>query len=194
MLVELARRESAHVRFGGILRDERDALREALATAEADVSITSGSSSKGAEDMVPRLLGELGELWVHGVAIRPGHPVGFGRVGERLHFALPGNPVAAWVCFRLFVRPALRLLSGLGEREAFRPERTVRACLTQRVTSALGRTDVVRVRSGEDGTIEPLGANGAGRLTTLTRADGFFVVPPDVEAMEAGTEVEVELL
>lgn len=194
MLVELARTEGANVRFGGVLPDDPARIRDALATADANVSITSGSSSKGAEDVVPRLVGSIGELWVHGVAIRPAHPVAFGSVGKRVHFALPGNPAAAWVAFRLFVRPALRLLTGRSTREAFAADRTVRACLTHRISSAPGRTDVVRVRWGEDGTVEPIGASGAGRLTTITDACGFVIVPADVEALEAGTEVEVELL
>ncbi|MBI3724602.1 hypothetical protein HY251_11700 [bacterium] len=156
--------------------------------------VSSGSASKGTEDFVPLLVRELGELWVHGVAIRPASPVGFGRIGERLCFVLPGNPVAAWVGFRAFVRPALRILSGRKTSEAFRADRSVRAVLARKLGSTAGRTDFARVRFLEDGRVEPLATGGSSNLTTLTRADGIVVVPHALEGLEEGTEVEVELL
>jgi len=199
MLEALARREGALVRRGGILRDERATVRAALAagseaTRGADVTVTSGAASKGKEDWMPEVVSELGALWVHGVSIRPAHPIGFGRIGERLHFLLPGNPVAAWIGFRYFVRPALRLLSGLAPDEAFRPERTRSALLARKIPSVIGRTDFARVRFTEDGRVEPLRTGGAGMLTTVTRADGVVVVPRELEGLEEGAAVEVDLL
>ena len=137
---------------------------------------------------------ELGALWVHGVSIRPAAPLGFGRIGERLHFLLPGNPVAAWVGFRYFVRPGLRLLSGMTPEQAFKPERTARALLARKIASVAGRTDFVRVRFTANGRLEPIGSGGAGMLTTVTKADGVVLVPGPLEGLEEGTEVEVELL
>ncbi|HZV03085.1 MAG TPA: molybdopterin-binding protein, partial [Planctomycetota bacterium] len=135
-----------------------------------------------------------GELWVHGVSIRPAHPIGFGRLGERLVFLLPGNPVAAFVGFRYFVRPALNLLGGIPVAEAFAPERTRRAVLAKKIQSVIGRTDFTRVRFLEDGRVEPIRTGGASALTTLTRAAGIVTVPRDLEGLEEGTEVEVDLL
>lgn len=189
-----ATRAGAVVVRGGILRDDRGEIRAALAHASEDVSITSGAASKGKLDVMPDLVRELGELWVHGVSMRPAHPTGFGRIGERLHFLLPGNPVAAWLAFRVFVRPALMLMEGESKERAFARERVVRARLAKKIGSVIGRTDFCRVNLASDGSVVPLTSGGAGSLTTVTRADGIVVVPKEMEGLEEGTEVEVELL
>ncbi len=103
---------------------------------------------------------------------------------------LPGNPVAAMVGFDVFVRPALQLQ--LGQREE-RWNRRVRGRLRRKLASALNRTDFVRVQLVGEGEVEPLRSGGAGMLTSVTRADGFVIVPRDDEGLEAGTEVEVYL-
>jgi molybdopterin molybdotransferase len=108
---------------------------------------------------------------------------------------LPGNPVAALVGFDVFVRPALQLL--LGQREE-RWNRRVRGRLRRKLASALlasalNRTDFVRVQLVGEGEVEPIRSGGAGVLTSVTRADGFVIVPRDDEGFEAGTEVEVYL-
>jgi molybdopterin molybdotransferase len=194
VLEALARGEGALVERAGIVRDEREAIRAVLSTARSHVTVSSGGVSVGQEDFVPLLVRELGELWVHGVAIRPAHPIGFGRIQGRLHFALPGNPVAAWIGFRFFVRPALRLLSGMAEKDAFAADRTARAVLVKKVASVIGRTDFVRVRFTAPGQVEPVRPGGASALTSLTRADGIVTVPRELEGLEEGSEVEVELL
>ncbi len=178
----------------GIIRDDRDVLRDtiAAAAAEHDVVITTGAVSVGQEDFIPLIVRELGELWVHGVSIRPAHPAGFGRIGEALAFILPGNPVATYVGFWAFVRPALRLLAGRGEG-SLAPDRTVRAPLGRKIASQPGRVDFARVRLADDGTVEPVRVGGAGVLTTLTRSDGMVIIPGDVEGIEAGESVEVIL-
>lgn len=194
-----ARHEGVLVRRGGILKDDRETIRAALAprsafAGDADVTITSGAASVGKEDWMPSLVRELGELWVHGVSIRPAHPIGFGRIGERLHFLVPGNPVAAWIGFRYFVRPTLRMLSGFAPDEAFKPERTRRAVLARKIQSVAGRVDYARVRFTKDGLVEPLRTGGAGILTSVTKADGVVTVAKELEGLEEGTEVEVDLL
>ncbi len=174
----------------GIVRDDRDAMRAALERFEGDILLTTGATSAGKEDHLPGLLAELGELLVHGVNIRPASPLAFGRLGGTLAVLLPGNPVAAMVGFDLFVRPAMQLQ--LGQRER-RWNRCVKRRLTRKLASALNRTDFARVRLvGEEG-VEPLRSGGAGVLTSVTRADGFVIVPRDDEGLEAGTEVEVYL-
>jgi molybdopterin molybdotransferase len=174
----------------GTLRDDRELLRAALLAFEGDILLTTGATSAGREDYLPGLLAELGELLVHGVNIRPASPLGFGRLGKALAVLLPGNPVAAWVGFDLFVRPALQLL--LGQREE-RRNRRVRGRLSRKLASALNRTDFVRVQLVGEGEVEPLRSGGAGILTSMTRADGFVIVPRDDEGCEAGSEVEVFL-
>jgi len=174
----------------GTLPDDREMLREALRAFDGDVLITTGATSVGKEDYLPGLLSELGDLLVHGVNIRPASPTAFGRMGSGLVILLPGNPVAAFVGFDVFVRPALQLL--LGRREE-RRNRRVRGRLRRKLASALNRTDFVRVRIVGEGEIEPLRSGGSGILSSVTRADGFVIVPRDDEGLEAGTEVEVFL-
>jgi molybdopterin molybdotransferase len=177
-------------RWLGTVRDDREALRAALGAFDGDVLLTTGATSTGKEDHLPGLLAELGELLVHGVNIRPASPLAFGRLGKALAVLLPGNPVAALVGFDVFVRPALQLLHG--EREE-RWNRRVRGRLRRKLASALNRTDFVRVQLLEEGEVEPIRSGGAGVLTSVTRADGFVIVPRDDEGFEAGTEVEVYL-
>jgi molybdopterin molybdotransferase len=174
----------------GTLPDDRDALRAALQAFDGEILLTTGATSAGKEDYLPGLVAELGELLVHGVNIRPASPLGFGRLGKVLVVLLPGNPVAAWVGFDVFVRPALQLQ--LGQREQ-RWNRRVRGRLRRKLASALNRTDFVRVRLTGEGEVEPLRSGGAGVLTSVTRADGFVIVPRDDEGLETGTEVEVYL-
>jgi len=174
----------------GTLRDDRELLRAALLAFDGDILLTTGATSVGKEDYLPGLLAELGELLVHGVNIRPASPIAFGRLGKALAVLLPGNPVAAMVGFDVFVRPALQLQ--LGQREE-RKNRRVRGRLRRKLASALNRTDFVRVLLVGDGEVEPLRSGGAGVLTSVTRADGFVIVPRDYEGFEAGTEVEVYL-
>jgi molybdopterin molybdotransferase len=177
-------------RWLGIVRDDREALRAALEAFDGDILLTTGATSAGKEDYLPGLLAELGELLVHGVNIRPASPLGFGRLGKALAVLLPGNPVAAMVGFDVFVRPALQLQ--LGQREE-RWNRRVRGRLRRKLASALNRTDFVRVQLVGEGEVEPLRSGGAGVLTSVTRADGFVIVPRDDEGLEAGTDVEVYL-
>ncbi len=190
MLEGLVTQTGGSARWLGTLPDDREALRAALEAFDGDILLTTGATSTGKEDYLPGLLAELGELLVHGVNIRPASPLAFGRLGKALAVLLPGNPVAAMVGFDVFVRPALQLQ--LGQREE-RWNRRVRGRLRRKLASALNRTDFVRVRLVGDGEVEPLRSGGAGVLTSVTRADGFVIVPRDDEGFEAGTEVEVHL-
>ena len=190
MLEGLVTQTGGAARWLGTQRDDREALRTALDAFDGDILLTTGATSAGKEDYLPGLLAELGELLVHGVNIRPASPLAFGRLGKALAVLLPGNPVAAMVGFDVFVRPALQLQ--LGQREE-RWNRRVRGRLRRKLASALNRTDFVRVQLVGEGEVEPLRSGGAGVLTSVTRADGFVIVPRDDEGFEAGTEVEVYL-
>jgi molybdopterin molybdotransferase len=174
----------------GTVRDDRDLLAETLRQFEGDVLITTGATSTGKEDYLPGVVAELGELLVHGVNIRPASPVGFGLLGDTLVVLLPGNPVAAMVGFDVLVRPALQIQLGQPER---RWNRRVRGRLRRKLASALNRIDFVRVQLVGRDEVEPLRSGGAGVLTSVTRADGFVIVPRDDEGLEAGTEVQVYL-
>jgi molybdopterin molybdotransferase len=175
-----------------IVPDQREAVRNAMQTADADVLLVSGGSSVGQEDHAPRVLAELGEVCVHGVALRPASPAGFGFLPgtpPRVVFLLPGNPVSCLCAYDLFAGPAVRRFGG---RALDLPYRTTTLPLARKIVSAVGRVDYVRVRI-HDEQVEPLATSGASILSSTTRADGFVLVPRDSEGQPEGETVRVYL-
>jgi molybdopterin molybdotransferase len=175
----------------GPLADDRDALEETLAGAagRSDLVLVSGGSSTGPEDHAPGLVAKLGTLDVHGVALRPASPTGLGFIGGVPVVLLPGNPVSCLCAYDLF---AGRIIRRLGGRPPDWPYRSVQRPLRQKLSSAVGRTDYARVRL-VDGSVEPMAISGASILSSTTRADGFILVPGDLEGYPAGALVTVWL-
>lgn len=188
MLAALIERDGGLVDFPGLVRDDRNAILEAL-HADADIVIVSGGSSVGIEDLAPTLVEEQGELAVHGIAMRPSSPTGFGRIGHRLIFLLPGNPVSSLCAYDFFAGRAIRALGG---RSKEWPYRAIRARLSRKISSPIGRLDYARVKLVGD-LVEPLSVAGASLLSSTTRADGFVIIGDDSEGFAAGAEVEVWL-
>jgi putative molybdopterin biosynthesis protein len=167
-----------------------DAIRAAV--KNCDLLIVIAGSSAGRDDYTAALVDRLGELAVHGVAVRPGHPVVLGAIDSTPVLGAPGYPVSASLTFDIFAAPLLAELEGA----AATPRPTVSARLARKLASTIGMDDWVRVRLGRVGgalVASPL-PRGAGVLTSLVRADGLLVVPSGVEGHHAGEEVEVELL
>jgi len=188
MLSALIERDGGIVDFPGLVRDDPDAILEAL-QADADIVIVSGGSSVGIEDLAPVLVAQHGELAVHGIAMRPSSPTGFGRMGHRLIFLLPGNPVSSLCAYDFFAGRAIRALGG---RPKEWPYRSIRGKLNRKISSPIGRLDYVRVKIDGD-LIEPLSVGGASILSSTTRADGFVIVGDDSEGFAAGSDVKVWL-
>lgn len=166
------------------------AVREAAATVDL-VMVVAGSSA-GRDDYTARVVDELGELAVHGVAVRPGHPVVLGAVDATPVIGVPGYPVSAALTFDIFALPLLAALEGAAPPH--RPE--VPARLARKLPSVVGMDDWVRVRLGSVAgqvVASPL-PRGAGVLTSLVRADGLLLVPAGVEGHHAGEQVSVQLL
>jgi molybdopterin molybdotransferase len=183
------------VRDGGVVEshrrigDEVARIRDALMEPGADIILVSGGSSVGSEDHAPMLLKEVGELAIHGVAMRPSSPAGMGRTRDALVFLLPGNPVSCLCAYDFFAGRAIRIRGG---RPAAWPHRQRQGKLERKIASAIGRVDYCRVRmSGE--AVEPLALSGASILSSTTRADGFVIVPSESEGFGADTEVNVYL-
>lgn len=175
----------AHHRLG----DDADRIRAALLAPGADVILVSGGSSVGREDYAPQLVAEIGELAIHGVAMRPSSPAGLGRIGKALVFLLPGNPVSCLCAYDFFAGRAIRLLGG---RSPDWPHRTVQAAVARKIVSAIGRVDYCRVRLA-DGRVEPIALSGASILSSTTRADGFVIVPAQCEGHGPDAAVTVYL-
>ncbi len=166
------------------------AVAEALETHDL-VAINAGSSA-GSEDFTSAIVAELGELRVHGIAIRPGHPVVLGVARGKALVGVPGFPVSAAMTFDLIVKPLLYRWQGLQPPE--RP--TVEATLTRKTLSPLGEDHFLRVTVGQVGerfVATPLGG-GAGVLMSLVKADGIVTIPRFSEGYDAGATVQVELL
>ncbi|MEV4437591.1 gephyrin-like molybdotransferase Glp [Streptomyces sp. NPDC049577] len=200
MLTACARDAGALAYRVGAVGDDAAELRATLEDqlVRADVLVTSGGVSVGAYDVVKEALSGLsgaeGSVDFRRLAMQPGKPQGFGRLGrDRVPlFALPGNPVSAYVSFELFVRPALRALMGLEPVD--RP--TVRAvCADAIASSPKGRRQFLR-GSHDPGTGEVRTVGGAGShlVKALADANALIVVPEDTTAVPAGTEVDVVLL
>lgn len=171
------------------LRDVRDEILEALRRVllEFDVVILTGGVSKGKFDFLPSVLGELGVTKkVHGVAQRPGKPFWFGVTSRHTPvFALPGNPVSTYVCFRRHVLPALGRMMGL------RPSTPEHAVLSESVTFRPPLTLLlpVAITSGEDGRrmAKPMATNTSGDFAGLMGTDGFVELPAETVEFPAGT-------
>jgi putative molybdopterin biosynthesis protein len=177
--------------------DDPEAITTALRTAaeQADLVMLIAGSSAGRDDYTARVVSSAGSVAVHGVAVRPGHPVVLGTVkGDPATpvLGVPGYPVSAALTFDIFAAPLLAELEGAAPRE--RPSTTAR--LARKLPSAFGMDDWVRVRLGrvQDQIVATPLPRGAGVLTSLVRADGLLVVPAGVEGHHAGSEVRVELL
>ena len=154
--------------------------------------IVIAGSSAGRDDHTADVVAQAGTLLVHGVAVKPGHPVVLGTVDGTAVLGAPGYPVSAALTFDIFAIPLLAALEGAAPVD--RPARAAR--LARRLASSLGSDDWIRVRLGRVGgglVAAPL-PRGAGVLTSLVRADGLLVVPAALEGHDAGAEVEVRLL
>lgn len=188
----LARRDGAASVNVVRVRDRRELVREAIASATEEVVLISGGSSVGPEDHAPLVLAEIGEVAVHGVAMRPSSPAGFGFFGaerRQLAFLLPGNPVSCLCAYEFFAGPSIRALGGLPR--AWPHER--RACRVKvKIVSERGRTDYVRVKV-EGGEVTPIMTSGASILSSTTRADGVVIVGEDDEGYGEGAVVDVLL-
>ena len=172
-----------------IIPDEPAKIREAMADDRADVVLVSGGTSVGQEDHAPHLLSELGELDFHGISMRPSSPTGIGRIGSRLVFLLPGNPVSCLAAYEFFAGPTIRALGGRARRW---PHRRAMIPLARKIASEIGRTDYVRVAI-EKGHAIPLATSGASILSSTVRAAGAVIVPRELEGMPEGQTIEVIL-
>jgi molybdopterin molybdotransferase len=177
----------------GIVPDEHATLRARLreAAAMADVVLTSGGVSVGAYDLVKTVLGELGTIDFWQVAMQPGRPLAFGRIGETTFFGLPGNPVASLLAFMLFVRPALWKLAG---RRRLTPV-SWQARTTEPLRKRAGRREfkrgVLAYRQG-DWEVRTTGPQGSGILSSMVSGNCLIVLEEERGDVAAGERVIVE--
>ena len=194
-LLGMLTRLGVEVQDKGIIRDDRAAVRHAVLSAsrQADVIITSGGVSTGAADYVQEVLAEHGDLGFWRVAIKPGRPLAFGRIGGALFFGLPGNPVAVMVTFYQFLHYALSRM--MGESDPLLIP-LVKVLCTTRLSKKAGRTEFYRAileTTADRGTIvRRTGKQGSGVLHSMSEANCFIILPDNCETVEPGTLVDVQ--
>jgi molybdopterin molybdotransferase len=178
------------VRLLKIVTDSPDLIKEAiLSNLDADMVITSGGTSVGKRDYVPDVVDSIGKLLVHGVGISPGKPTALCLVEGKPVVCMPGYPVAGIVALFYFARSAIRKLGSMPDD----PDRIVRAILSEKISGRTGYKTFARVKL-ENGKAIPLATSGAGILSSVSKADGFVILPENVEGLNAGEEVEVVLI
>jgi molybdopterin molybdotransferase len=181
----------------GIARDDMEEISQKLNNGlrRADAVMTSGGTSVGGPDLVPEVAARIGKpgLLVHGVAMRPGMPTGLAVVGKKPIILLPGNPVAVMLSFEVFGRPLISRMLGLQATES-RP--VLMARTKRKISTTLGRKNLVRVHvSREKGEFiaDPISARGSSLFSTMTRSNGYVIVPENQEGLAEGEIVAVNM-
>ncbi len=190
LMAELyARAWSCSPERSAIVGDDPGLIEEAIGSnLDADLILLIGGTSVGEMDHAPRVLSDLGELVVHGVRITPGKPTAAGFVGNVPVVCLPGYPVAALAALYLFARPLIMKLAHRRDEP-----RRVKARLSRKIVSRPGYLSFTRVTLKGDVAV-PVMTSGAGILSSVTRAQGYVLVPEEMEGIEAGDEVELTLI
>jgi molybdopterin molybdotransferase len=181
----------------GVVRDDPELLEQALldAAAAADVILTSGGVSVGEADFMKQLLNDLGQVVFWKIAMKPGRPLAYGKIGNAHYFGLPGNPVSVMVTFYQFVRDAMLVLMGQPDPA---PVPLLAAICTDALKKAPGRTEFQRgvLFPDNDGTwkVRPIGNQGSGVLRSMSEANCFIELPESSGNVLAGETVNVQLL
>ncbi|MEO1816244.1 MAG: molybdopterin biosynthesis protein [Acetobacterium sp.] len=194
MFAGLVKEYGGEARRYPTVRDDYELIKKAIIKAvdENDVVLISAGSSAGTEDYTRKLVAELGEVVVHGVAIKPGKPVVLGVIQGKPVIGIPGYPVSAYFVFESFVKPVMLAFNHQTLTEGV----AIKAVLSKRLMSSLKHLEFVRMKCGRVNqrfVATPLD-RGAGVTMSLVNADGILKIPKNVEGYEAGEEVELILM
>ncbi|SCG84546.1 putative molybdopterin biosynthesis protein MJ0886 [Proteiniborus sp. DW1] len=178
----------------GPVEDEYELLKNSILKGieENDILLVNAGSSAGTKDYTVKIIEEIGEVIVHGIALKPGKPTILGVVKGKPVIGIPGYPVSAYLVFDTFVKPLILKHIGLEEEK----EEIVKATVSKRIVSSLKNRELIRVNLGYVNNklvATPL-PGGAGVTMSLVKADGIAVIPRNLEGIEAGDEVDVKLL
>jgi molybdopterin molybdotransferase len=181
----------------GIAKDESEEILRKLrmGVETSDIIVTTGGTSVGALDLVPEVVNKIGSpgIVAHGIAMRPAMPTALAVAYGKPMIILSGNPVAAIIGFEVFARPLILTMLGLKKGE---PRLTIKGKMTRKVSAALGRKTFVRVivfQSNGEFFVEPISTRGSGLISTMTKANGYTIVPENREGLEKGEMVSVYL-
>lgn len=176
------------------IEDDYGKLKKAIlkGVKENDILIIGAGSSAGTKDYVVHVIEELGEVVIHGVALKPGKPTILGIIEDKPVIGIPGYPVSSYLVFETFVRPLILKYIGLEEEE----DLIVEAISSKKIVSSLKSRELVRVNLGyvDDKLVATPLSSGAGVTMSLVKADGIAIIPQNLEGVEAGDKVNVRLL
>ena len=177
----------------GIAIDEKDDLKAKIKQGieQADLMLLTGGSSMGATDLLVEVINELGEVLVHGIAVKPGKPTIISIIDGKLVFGLPGHPASALSNFYILIKPLIARMTG--QQKIL--ERFIEAKLTRKIASTIGRYEFIAVKLNQSSgkfAAEPI-LKGSSAITTLAHAEGFIEIEENVEVVERGEKVRVHL-
>lgn len=186
--------------YGGLpnrynpIEDEYDLLKSAILKGinENEILLVNAGSSAGTKDFTMRIIKELGEVVVHGVALKPGKPTILGIIEGKPVIGIPGYPVSSYLVFDTFVKPLILKYAGMPEEK----DPIVKAFVSKRIVSSLKNKELVRVSLGyvNNRLIATPIPGGAGVIMSLVKADGIAIIPQNIEGVEVGETVDVKLL
>lgn len=187
-IINSIREQGGEVVFLGVLEDNKELIKQKIREGlqKADFLLLSGGSSLGEGDFMVEAVSELGDVLVHGLAVKPGKPVLIGKVKNRLVLGLPGYPTSALADFYILVLPIMERMLG-SRKEA----RIVKATLSKKIVSTIGRYEFLPVKLSKNEAI-PI-HKGSSAITTLAEAAGFVEIDENTEILEKGTEVKIRL-
>ena len=197
MLSAMCQEFGAEIVNLGIVKDDVEEISEKISQAlkVADVLITTGGTSVGGLDFVADAVNRVGKPGViaHGLALRPAMPTGVAVLSDKPVMILSGNPVASLIGFEVFGRPAICRLLGLNKIE---PRPVLKAVLSRNVSGVLGRKTYVRVLvklEMDELVVEPISAKGSSSISTMTKSNGYVVLPENREGLKEGEVVLVQM-
>lgn len=173
--------------YYGIVRDEYENILTAVkkSVSENDVTLISGGSSAGAKDMTVKVIEEIGEVFAHGLAMKPGKPTIIGRADGKAVFGLPGHPAACYFVTEIIVKKLINILLGKEEKQ-----KSFTCILTENISSNNGREDYICVKTDAGGSAAPVYGK-SGLISTLCEADGYIKIGRNCEGLKKGEAVAV---
>ncbi|MXX98401.1 MAG: molybdopterin molybdotransferase MoeA [Gammaproteobacteria bacterium] len=192
-LYTMLKRLNVEVTDLGIVGDQPEALKAAFETAslEHDVIITSGGVSVGEADYSKSVFEAVGEINFWKIAMKPGRPLAFGTIGDKLYFGLPGNPVSVMTTFYIFVQPALKKMAGENEQMPLEIKATALNDLRKRPGRTEFQRGILSIADNGDLHVSSTGAQGSGILSSVSKANCFIVLAEDTSKVSAGDTVTV---
>jgi len=175
----------ANVVLNDIVRDDEKEI-ERILDREADYIIFSGGSSVGERDIFARVIEKKGELLIHGIALKPGKPTIFGKIGKTLVFGMPGYPTSCLTNAYTLLLPSVKKMARIKHEE-----RKIKAKMAEKIISTIGRHQIYPVMV-KDGEAYPV-FKESGAITSMSQANGYIEIPANVEYVEKGSIVEVTL-